>query len=91
MGKPQEAGELGFRNLQCFNITLLAKQLWRLVTHPDSLAARILKEKYRWTGHIFSDKVTPSSSPLWKSLLPAKKLVDMGSRWRVRNGHSIKI
>lgn len=91
MGKPKKVGGLGFRNLQCFNMVLLAKQLWRLVTHLESLATRILRENYRWTGYTFPDKAKPFSSPLWKSLLSAKELVEKGSRWRVGNGHSIKI
>lgn len=28
MGKAKDQGELGFRNLECFKLALLAKQLW---------------------------------------------------------------
>lgn len=42
----KEAGGLGFRKLDKFNIALLAKQAWRLINYPDSLIGRVLKAKY---------------------------------------------
>jgi hypothetical protein len=46
MGMAKEWGGLGFRGLELFNLSLLAKQGWRLLQRPDSLAATIIKEKY---------------------------------------------
>jgi hypothetical protein len=42
----KEIGGMGFRELDCFNMAMLAKQGWRLLKFPDSLAARVFKEKY---------------------------------------------
>ncbi|KAA3460796.1 RNA-directed DNA polymerase reverse transcriptase family protein [Gossypium australe] len=43
---PKTCGGMGFRDLSKFNIALLAKQGWRLVTNLDSLLGRIYKAKY---------------------------------------------
>ncbi|KAL0433785.1 UNVERIFIED_CONTAM: putative mitochondrial protein [Sesamum latifolium] len=39
-------GGMGFRNLRAFNIALLAKQGWRVMTKPTSLLSRVLRAKY---------------------------------------------
>lgn len=42
---PLDEGDLGFRNFRDFNLALLAKQVWRLLTKLHSLLARVLKER----------------------------------------------
>jgi hypothetical protein len=49
MGKSKQKGGLGYRDYECFNMTLLAKQGWRSFSHnPNSLVTRIMK------GEVFS-------------------------------------
>jgi hypothetical protein len=38
--------KLGYRELESFNLSMLAKQGWRLSKFPGTLAARVMREKY---------------------------------------------
>ena len=46
MCKSKMNGGIGFRNLQAFNLAMLAKQGWRLISNPNSLVAQIYKARY---------------------------------------------
>jgi hypothetical protein len=68
MGLSKDVRGLGYRDLECFNMALLAKQGWRLAHNPDSLVARIFKEKY-YCGSTFMEAAlgrTPSYA--WRSI-----------------------
>jgi hypothetical protein len=42
----KDSGGMGFRDLHCFNLSMLTKQVWRLLSEPESLCARVLRAKY---------------------------------------------
>ncbi|KAL5856994.1 hypothetical protein ACOSQ3_004452 [Xanthoceras sorbifolium] len=82
---------MGFRNLSIFNRALFAKQCWRLVMYPFSLAARVLKSKYFANCNFQVTKARGADSFLWKSLIWGKVIFYAGSRWRVGNGRMVQI
>ncbi|XP_059449513.1 uncharacterized protein LOC132180640 [Corylus avellana] len=84
-------GGLSFRDLECFNQALLAKQGWRLVQHPDSLVAKVLKAKYFPQGNFLDAQLGSHPSYTWRSIWKAKSLLQARMKWRVGNGQSIKI
>lgn len=57
MCRTTELWGMGFRGLECFNLAMLAKQAWRLVTEPDLLLCRILKARYFPWGSFFTADV----------------------------------
>lgn len=91
MGRSKSQGGLGFRDLVSFNLALLAKQGWRLLQFPDSLVARVFKEKYFSQSSFLEASVGSHPSYAWRSLCNSRHLLAVGLRWRVGNGHSIKI
>jgi hypothetical protein len=91
MGWPKNKGGLGFRDLETFNLALLAKQGWRLHQNPDSLVAKIYKEKYYSHVNFLQSSLGRSPSYVWRSIWTAKKLLEEGLVWRVGDGRSIKI
>ncbi|OMO64624.1 reverse transcriptase [Corchorus capsularis] len=82
-------GGLGFRDFEAFNLSLLAKQCWRLMTNPDSLCYRIMKAKYFWGSDFMRAKLGTNPSFIWRSLLAGRRVLEEGSRWRVGDGASI--
>ncbi|XP_010424753.1 PREDICTED: uncharacterized protein LOC104709909 [Camelina sativa] len=84
-------GGLGFRCLDDFNTALLAKQLWRLISVPDSLFAKVFKGRY----YRHSDPLDPIKSYFpyygWRSLISARSLVNKGLIKRVGTGASISV
>lgn len=91
MGISKHLGGLGFKHIEAFKNVMLAKQLWRLLTNPESLVAQTLKQKYFRNSNLLNAKVGRGSSFLWKSLCQTLDLLEVGLYWRVENGNQIKI
>jgi len=91
MGKNCESGGLGYRDSEVFNLALLAKQGWRFLTLPETLVARVYREKYFPRVCFLQSNIGWRPSFAWRSIWNAKKLVQEGLLWKVRNGENILI
>ena len=88
---PKERGGMGFRDLHCFNLALLAKQCWRLLCEPDSLCATVLRAKYFPEGDLLNCSLKKGSSYTWQSLWYGIQTFKRGNIWRVGDGSQINI
>lgn len=82
---------MGFRNLYLFNKALLAKQVWRIFTQPDSFLSRVLKARYFPFSDIFSAKVGSYPSLTWRSICSARDVIADGLLWRIGSGAKVNI
>ena len=89
--EPKSLGGLGFRDLSSFNLAMLAKQGWRLIQERDSLLNHCFKARYFPRCHFMDASNSPNSSYVWKSIMAAKPILELGCCWRVGDGADIKI
>jgi hypothetical protein len=65
---PKGKGGMGFRDLQSFNKVMVAKQVWRLLSEPDSLCARVLRARYYPDGKLLKARMRSDCSYTWQSI-----------------------
>ena len=80
MCKSKNKGGMGFHNLQAFNLAMLAKQAWRILSNPDSLVARVLKARYFLTKDFLNAKLGASPSYSWRSIHSSLRVIKEGTR-----------
>ncbi|KAH9750457.1 reverse transcriptase domain-containing protein [Citrus sinensis] len=84
--KPKSAGGIGFKKLHAFNLAMLGKQGWKLMTKPNSLVAQILKARYYSRTSFAGATLGHNPSYAWRSIMAAKQVVIEGSRIRIGDG-----
>ena len=82
---------MGFQDLHSFNLAMLAKQVWRLLSAPDSLCARVLRARYYPDGRLLNAWVKSGSSYTWQSVMVGLQCFKKGYIWRVGDGTQINI
>ena len=80
-----------FRNLQAFNLALLAKQGWWILSNPNSILAKVYKAKYFPYDDILNVKLGSNPSYAWRSIFNSLEVIRKGTRWKVGNGKRIHI
>ncbi|GJV63491.1 putative reverse transcriptase domain-containing protein [Tanacetum coccineum] len=76
-------GGLGFRHFGMFNRSLLSKQVWRMITVPTTLAAKLLKARYFPRSTYFDASVGYRPSYIWPTLISIKEIVCKGYKWNI--------
>ncbi|KAL5571108.1 hypothetical protein UlMin_020705 [Ulmus minor] len=78
---------MGFRDLECFNQALLAKQCWRLIRNPRLLVEQVLKACYFPIICFLEAKKGSNASFIWRSLIWGRELIERGPRWMIDSGN----
>ncbi|XP_042956302.1 uncharacterized protein LOC122292147 [Carya illinoinensis] len=92
MGKAKDQGGLGFRDLNSFNIAMLAKQSWRILKFPDSLLAQVFKSKYFLHSDLMEARLGNRPFFAWRSIMKDNILIayetlhGMNTRGRGKEG-----
>uniref|UniRef100_A0A803PL05 Reverse transcriptase domain-containing protein n=1 Tax=Cannabis sativa TaxID=3483 RepID=A0A803PL05_CANSA len=84
--KHKTVGGLGFRDFREYNLALLGKQAWRLLTEEDSLVCKFYKARYFSNGSFLNASLGHNPSFIWKSIYESKDLIVAGARVRIGNG-----
>ncbi|XP_062020952.1 uncharacterized protein LOC133737412 [Rosa rugosa] len=87
----KKEGGMGFKNLYAYNLAMLAKQGWRLVTNPTSLIARLFKARYFPNCSFWEADLGDSPSFSWRSILSGRPVLKAGIQWKIGDGHSVSI
>ncbi|ONI21064.1 hypothetical protein PRUPE_2G049100 [Prunus persica] len=91
LGLPKKQGGMGFRDFNDFNLALLARQCWRLITEPNSQWAQLLKARYFQKCNFLEAKKCGCASWAWASLLEGRKIILQGARWQILNCRQAKL
>ena len=78
MTRPKYNGGLGFRDIELFNLALLARQAWRILMDPDSLSARVLRAKYHPGVDILNAEIGSAPSQMWRAIIEGSGLGKKG-------------
>ena len=82
---------MGFQKLHEFNVAMLGKQGWRLLSEMSSLVARVLKARYYPNTSFLKAKLGSNPSYVWRSIIAAQKLIRSGARWHIGKGDRVNI
>ena len=80
-----------FKKLQEFNLAMLSKQVWKLVSQLESMVAKMMKAKYYSTCSFLQAKLGNNPSYILRGIMEAHPIVENGVRLQVGNGTSISI
>ncbi|XP_057432687.1 uncharacterized protein LOC130725479 [Lotus japonicus] len=87
-------GGLGFRDFKSFNIALVAKNWWRIFSHPETLLAPeiyIFKGVYFPHGDLLGAKLGYRPSYAWSSIIKSNWIFHEGGLWRIGDGSKVDI
>lgn len=80
---PKNCGGLRLRELKKFNLSMLAKQRWRLL---NPLVSAVMKAMYHPNSSFLDATIGTNLSYVWKSILASIEVIKAGAQKRIGNG-----
>jgi len=87
----KDQGGLNFRDLEGFNLAMLGKQGWKLLTNSSSLLTKVLKAKYFPRSGFLDATIGHSPSFTWRSIWSTIRMLSLGYRWKIGDGKDINV
>jgi hypothetical protein len=78
MTMPKYLGGMGFRDMELFNLALLARQAWRILENPSTLSAQILKAFYYPFTDFLNASLGSSPSQVWRAIVGGRDILKLG-------------
>jgi len=88
---PKTFGGMGFKSLRAFNLAMIGKQIWKMVTNPNALITRLLKARYYPHSDFFSAFIGHNPSYVWRSLWNTRDFIKRGLKWSIGTGETISV
>ena len=83
---------MNFRKLRIFNLAMLAKRGWNLLSKPASLTATVIKAKYHPTATFLLSHHGNNPSFSWRGIWMEKKnILEKGRLWIIGDGTHINV
>ncbi|XP_012837512.1 PREDICTED: uncharacterized protein LOC105958055 [Erythranthe guttata] len=89
--KSKEKGGMGFRDLRSFNLALVTKQAWRILSNPNLLLSKIMAARYFPHGNFRDAGIGYRPSTTWRSIWQTLPFLKMGLRRRIGNGNDTSV
>jgi len=87
----KDNSDINFRDLESFNLIMLDKQGWKLLTNSSSLLTRVLKAKYFTRSNFWGANIGHSPSITWRSSWSTIPLLSLDHRWKIGDGNNINV
>jgi len=82
---------MGFKNLLTFNLAMLGKQGWLLMTNFDSLTIRLYNARNYPRCSFFESTLGHKPNFVWRRICNSKFILKVESRWRIGDGKDISV
>ena len=91
MCKKKTDGGMGFKDFQNFNMALLGKQCWKMLTEPNEFWVKLLKGIYFPNTSFWKASRGARASWAWHSLIEGRKMLEGNVLWQIGDGKKVDI